>query len=69
VTRGDEAEVAKLAADPTLLTEGVNDNLTCYPSALHIAAFHGFDKIVALLLQAAKENEKKKSIDDDYDFG
>jgi len=53
VTRGDEAEVAKLlAADPTLLIEEVkSNNLTCHPSALHIAAFHGFDKIVALLLR------------------
>jgi len=51
VTRGDEAEVAKLlATDPTLLLiEEVKSN-TCHPSALHIAAFHGFDKIVALLL-------------------
>jgi len=63
VAHGDEAEVAKLlATDPTLLIEEVKSNNldTCHPSALHIAAFHGFDKIVALLLQAAKENKKKQ---------
>jgi len=65
VTRDEEEVVKLLAANPTLSDA---NNLARHPSALHIAAFHGFDTIVvALLLQqktaaaAAAEKEMPAS--------